>query len=130
MDCPPSAAAVRDYGLGWGIEPMFSDFRSRGFGLEDTQLRYAERVDHLVLIMTLAMYWCVDTGWREALDSPTPLEKNAAQTDPDHWSFRKLARSCLSWFQRGLRKLLRLAESGRPLPSFGPPPIPSPKPSG
>ena len=44
MECVPTAAAVRDYGLRWGIEPMFSDFKSRGFGLEDTQLRYPERV--------------------------------------------------------------------------------------
>ncbi|KOR27652.1 transposase, partial [Achromatium sp. WMS2] len=40
MDCIPNAASVRDYGLRWCIEPMFSDFKSRGFGLEDTQLRY------------------------------------------------------------------------------------------
>lgn len=131
MDCAPTAAAVRDYGLRWGIEPMFSDFKSRGFGLEDTQLRYPERVARLVLILTLAMYWCVDTGFRDAEESPTSLEKKAAQqTDPDHWTFRKLARSCLSWFQRGLRKLLRLAELGRPLPRFGPPLAQTFQPSG
>jgi hypothetical protein len=82
MDCPPNAAAVRDYGLRWGIEPMFSDFKSRGFGLEEAQLRYAERVDHLVLIMTLAMYWCVETGCCDAMDSPTPLEKNRRADRP------------------------------------------------
>jgi hypothetical protein len=75
MECVPTAAAVRDYGLRWGIEPMFSDFKSRGFGLEDTQLRYPERVARLVLILTLAMYWCVETGHRDACESPTPLEK-------------------------------------------------------
>lgn len=75
MDCRPHAAAVRDYGLRWGIEPMFADFKTRGFGLEDTQLRYPERVARLVLIMTLAMYWCVDTGDRDAREAPTPLEK-------------------------------------------------------
>lgn len=75
MDCVPSAAAVRDYGLRWGIEPMFSDFKSRGFGLEDTQLRCPERIARLVLIMTLAMYWCVETGCRDARESPNPLEK-------------------------------------------------------
>jgi hypothetical protein len=110
MDCLPTPAAVCDDGLRWGIEPMFSDFKTRGFGLEDTQLRHADRVDHLVLIMSLAMYWCTKTGCRDAQEAPTALEKTAgAQTDPNHWSFRKLARSCLSWFQRGLRKLLRLA---------------------
>jgi len=117
----PTPAAVRDYGLRWGIEPMFSDFKTRGFGLEDTQLRHPDRVDHLVLIMTLAMY-CTETGARDAQEAPTPLEKKAAaQTDPNPWSFRKLARSCLCWFQRRLRKFLRLAEIGRPLPVFGPP---------
>jgi len=75
MDCSPNAAAVRDYGLRWGIEPMFSDFKTRGFGLEDTQLRSPERVARLVLIMTLAMYWCVETGFRDAREAPTPLEK-------------------------------------------------------
>jgi hypothetical protein len=77
MDCIPTVAAVRDYGLRWGIEPMFSDFKSRGFGLEDTQLRDPERVERLVLMLTLAMYWCVETGYRDARDAPTPLEKKA-----------------------------------------------------
>jgi hypothetical protein len=66
MDCLPTPAAVRDYGLRGGIKPMFSDFKTRGFGLEDTQLRHPDRVDHLVLIMTLAMYWCTKTGYRDA----------------------------------------------------------------
>ena len=130
MDCTPSAAATRDYGLRWGIEPMFPDFKTRGFGLEDTRLRSAERVDHLVLIMTFATYWCVQSGHRDACESPTPLEKNAQQHDPEHWSFRKLVRSCISWFQRGLRKLLRLAALGRPLPRFGPRAPPPLCPSG
>jgi hypothetical protein len=33
---------------------MFADFKSRGFGVEDTQLRYADRLDRLILVMTLA----------------------------------------------------------------------------
>ena len=74
-DCVPTAAAVRDDGLRWGIEPMFSDFKRRGFGPEDTQLRYPERVARLVPILILAMYWCVETGYRDARESPTPLEK-------------------------------------------------------
>ena len=39
---------------------MFSDFKSRGFGIEDTQLRYADRLDRLILVMSLALYYyCV-----------------------------------------------------------------------
>jgi hypothetical protein len=45
-----------------GIEPMFSDFKTRGFRLEDTYLEYPDRVDRLILMMALAMYWCVMAG--------------------------------------------------------------------
>ena len=75
MDCQPTQAAVRDYGARWAIEPTFSDFKSRGFQLEDTQLQAPERLDRLILIMTLAMYWCVQVGRYDALYNPTPVEK-------------------------------------------------------
>jgi hypothetical protein len=75
MDCLPTKARVLDYGLRWGIEPMFSDFKSRGFGLEETQLQVPERLDRLILIMALAMYWCVRCGREDAFQAPTPTEK-------------------------------------------------------
>jgi hypothetical protein len=78
MDCAPNAAAVRNDGLRWGLEPMCSDFPSRGFGLEDTQLRYPERVARLVLIMTRAIYWCVDIGDRDAHESPAPASPGSS----------------------------------------------------
>lgn len=119
MNCTPNRASVQDYGLRWGIESMFSDFKTRGFGLEDTQLRYPDRVARLILILALALYFCVAIGYEDFRHSPTVLEKKVAtQADPDHWSVKKLARSCLSWFTRGLRKLLRLAEQGCRLPCF------------
>ena len=119
MDCLPTQARVLDYGLRWGIEPMFSDFKSRGFGLEETQLQVPERLDRLILIMALAMDWCVRCGRADAFQAPTPTEKKARQpADPDHWSVRKAYRSCLSWFTRGLRKLLYLAQRSLSLPPF------------
>ena len=60
----------------WGIEPMFSDFKSRGFGVEDTQIRYADRLDRLILVMSLALYEAVSTGQWDAVHHPTPGEKN------------------------------------------------------
>jgi hypothetical protein len=75
MDCPPSRATVLDYGARWAIEPTFSDFKSRGFDLEASQLEQAERLERLILIMALAMYWCVRVGRDEALHRPTALEK-------------------------------------------------------
>jgi Transposase DDE domain len=76
LDCTPTKAAVRGYGLRWGIEPIFSDFKSRGFGLEDTQLHHPDRVERLIALMALAMYWCMRTGREEALANPTPTEKS------------------------------------------------------
>lgn len=75
MDAVPTRSSVLDYAARWAIEPMFSDFKGRGFNLEDSQLQHAERLERLVLIMALAMYWCVRVGRDEALHSPTPLEK-------------------------------------------------------
>ena len=75
MDCPPTRAAVLDYGARWAIEPTFSDFKSRGFQLEDSQLEHADRLERLILIMALAMHWCVQIGQDDALQRPTTLEK-------------------------------------------------------
>lgn len=64
MDWRPTRAAVLDYGARWAIEPTFSDFKSRGFNLEDSQLHHADRCERLILIITLAMYWCVRASSR------------------------------------------------------------------
>ncbi len=77
MSEPPGYLKTLEYGQRWGIEPMFSDFKSRGFGLEHTQIRYADRVDRLILVMALALHWAVSTGQWDALHHPTPAEKKA-----------------------------------------------------
>ncbi len=43
----------------WGCEAMFSDFKTKGFGLEDTKLERADRIARLMLILSVAMHWCV-----------------------------------------------------------------------
>jgi hypothetical protein len=119
MDAVPTRASVLDDASRWAIEPMFSDLKGRGFNLEDSQLQHAERLERLVLIMALAMYWCVHAGRDDALNHPTPLEKKVrAQHDPEHWSFKKLYRSLVSWFTRGLRCLERCLQNDLPLPPF------------
>ena len=35
----PCYLRTLEYSARWGIEPMFSDFKSRGFGIENTPLR-------------------------------------------------------------------------------------------
>lgn len=75
MSDAPTTAKTFDYGLRWGIEAMFSDFKSRGFGLEDSQLQRVDRMDRLILIMALALYWAVSTGMWAAENAALPVEK-------------------------------------------------------
>jgi hypothetical protein len=75
MSEQPGYLRTLEYADRWGIEPMFSDFKSRGFGIEDTQLRYADRLDRLILVMSLALYVAVSTGQWDAVHHPTPSEK-------------------------------------------------------
>jgi hypothetical protein len=77
MSEPPGSLRTLDYGQRWGIEPMFSDFKSRGVGVEDTQIRIAERLDRLILVMARARYWAVSTGQWDAVHHPSPGEKKA-----------------------------------------------------
>jgi hypothetical protein len=76
MSAKPGYLTTLGYAARWGIEPMFSDFKSRGFGLEQTHLRYPDRLARLILVMALALYWAVSTGMEDQANNPTPAEKN------------------------------------------------------
>lgn len=62
MNCKPSEYRTRDYGMRWGIEAMFSDFKSRGFGITESHLQQADRFERLILILALALYWFISLG--------------------------------------------------------------------
>jgi hypothetical protein len=82
MSEPPTVHRAFDYGLRWGIEAMFSDFKTRGFGLEDSHLRRPERLDRLILVMALALFWAVSTGMWDAVHGATPDEKKPRTDNP------------------------------------------------
>lgn len=75
MNCKPNSARVLDYGMRWGIEPMFSDFKSRGFRITQTQLRHADRIERLLLVVAIAYYWAVSTGMLEDKAEGQPSKK-------------------------------------------------------
>lgn len=62
MDVNPNRHTVLDYGMRWGIENMFSDFKSRGFGLMQSPIQKPERLERLILVMSIALYWAVSCG--------------------------------------------------------------------
>jgi hypothetical protein len=58
---------------------LFSDFKSWGFGLEQTHIQYPDRLARLILVMSLALYWvswAVSTGMWDQANNPIPAEKN------------------------------------------------------
>ena len=75
MSDTPTTAKTFDYGSRWGIEAMFSDFKSRGFGIERSQLQRTARMDRLILIRPLALYGAVSTGMWAAENAALPAEK-------------------------------------------------------
>src|SRR3954471_2019033 len=79
MSDRPTPGRARDYGLRWGIEAMFSDFKTRGFNLEASQIERTDRLDRLVLVVALALYWAVSTGMWDALENRAPAEKKPRQ---------------------------------------------------
>ena len=75
MSARPGYLKTLDYSARWAIEPMFSDFKSRGFGIQDTQIQHPDRLARLLLVMALAIYTAVSTGQWDARTNPTPAEK-------------------------------------------------------
>jgi hypothetical protein len=80
MSDAPSAYRALDYGMRWGIEAMFSDFKTRGFNLEDSQIQRTDRLDRLMLVLSLALYWAVSTGMWDRVANKTPAEKKTRRT--------------------------------------------------
>ena len=75
MSARPGYLKSLEYSARWAIEPMFSDFKSRGFGVEDTQIQHPDRLARLRLVMALAIYMAVSTGQWDAENKPTQAEK-------------------------------------------------------
>src|SRR5512144_1799880 len=55
---------------------------------------------------------------RRPLQPYAPGKKAQAQPDPNPWRVKKVGRSLLSWFQRGLRLLQRRLQTDQPVPTF------------
>ena len=90
MSAKPGYLKTLEYGGRWGIEAMFSDFKSRGFGVEDPHIHYSERLGRLVLVMALALH--VSTGLGDARHHPTPSEKIPVKKRPERSTQESCAR--------------------------------------
>lgn len=78
MPSKPEHLKAVNYSARWAIEPMFSDFKTRGFGVEDTQIQYPGRLARLLLVM--ALHVAASTGRHDAETNPTSVKKTPAPT--------------------------------------------------
>ena len=113
MSEAPGYLTTLGYARRWGIEPMFSDFKTRGFGLEDSQIRYPDRLARLILVMAVALYFAVSTGQWDAVHHATPAERRRPEQRP-----KNVLRSMTSWFTRGLRRITNLLQTLQPIPQL------------
>ena len=65
MNAAPSEYRVLDYGMRRSIEAMFSDFKTRGFGITRSRIKKPDRLERLIPVLAIAMYWAVSTGAKE-----------------------------------------------------------------
>ena len=101
-------ARLREYAGRMGIEQSFRDDKSGGFDLAHTRLQHAQRIDRLLLALSIATLWCHELG-EFVLQQGEPAR---CLVDPAH-------KRTLSLFQLGLRWLKRfLATSLHFLPDF------------
>ncbi len=113
MSETPGYLTTLDYARRWGIEPMFSDFKTRGFGLENSQIRYPDRLARLILVMALALYFAVSIGQWDAAHHARPAKPRRPRQQP-----KNVLRSMTSWFTRGLRRIANLLQTLQPLPQL------------
>ena len=90
---------------------MFSDLKTRGFNLEDSQIQRTDRLDRLILVLSLALYWAVSTGMWDSFENKRPAEKKCAAARR-----RNVARSLTSLFKRGRRRIQFCPQRLRPPP--------------
>jgi len=98
--------SVGIYGKRFWIEEMFSDHKSRGLNLEKTRLKDSDRIQKLMIAVTLAYLWLMEIGFSVI------VEGNEKQVDN-----KGLERS-VSLCQIGLRWLRELLNDGLSPPLF------------
>lgn len=115
-DRPAGLDTLDEYGLRFDIEENFLDDKSAGFQLEASELRDADALARLCLVLAVATFYLISTG-------TAIVALNRRHLVDAHWQ------RGLSYLQIGWRYLLRtLAVGGRLLTSLWLEPSPDPEP--
>lgn len=97
------ANPIEVYGKRWQIECLFGCLKSKGFRFEDTHITKPERIDKLLVLLTIAFCWAHKIGEWQHEQTSIPVKKHQ--------------RPMLSLFRYGLDYLraLMLQKSSRKL---------------
>lgn len=115
-DRPPALATLDEYALRFDIEENFLDDKSAGFQLEDSELRDADALARLCLVLAVATLYLVSLG-------TAVVTLHRRHLVDAHWQ------RGLSYFQIGWRYLTRTLAAGHHLPAcFWLDPDPDPEP--
>ena len=83
-----SCFAIKRYGLRWEIETLFACLKSKGFNFEDTHITKPERIEKLLVLLTIAFCWAHKTDeWKH---EQKPIE------------IKNHGRKAVSYFRYGL----------------------------
>jgi hypothetical protein len=84
--------AIEQYRTRWQIETLFGALKTRGFDMEATHMKKAERVEKLFALLTIATVWALAVGiW---IDQQKPLKR------------KRHGRRAQSAFHRGLHWII------------------------
>ena len=63
-DTAADARTLKEFEKRFYVEPMFADFKSRGFDIERTRIQNSDRIDRMILIVVIAYLFIAQHGLR------------------------------------------------------------------
>lgn len=80
--------AIAAYLRRWEIESLFQSLKGRGFKFENTHITNLERIEKLIVIMSVALAWAYKIGEWRAKIKPILLKNKITQKRPQYSYFR------------------------------------------
>jgi hypothetical protein len=121
-DRPACRKRISEYRLRWRVESTFEDLKSRGWDWEASHVRRLDRVDRLLLVLFLLVWWlahlaasCIHHGRRDRYDRHDRRDKGILRLGrlylldiERHTSFTACLAECLVFRRRGDQWLFAL----------------------
>ena len=116
------ANAIAIYLRRWEIECLFHALKGRGFRFEETHLTKLERIEKLMVLLTIGFCWAHKVGEWRATKKPIVLNKHGKSQRPQNSYFRyglDLIREALFSFQERAIQFTEYLIKIRLTPSLG-----------